>query len=612
MTKARKKILGKVSVSDYIVSFISDILSVKDVFMVTGAATMHLTDGVARNKKLRAICVHHEQTASMALEAYARANENFGVGIFSTGPGATNAITGLAGAWLDSVPCLFISGQVKSSETSIKAGVDGLRQFGVQELNIVPIVSSLTKYVCHLDDPKMVRFELEKAVAIAKQGRPGPVWLEVPMDIQNAQVDPVGLVSYSADYSTPVINKPDIKTVMGYLKRSKRPVIIAGRGVRLAKAGQLLSEFSTKHQIPVVTPYLGVDNIPHNEKTHIGTTGIKGDRAANLAMQNSDLIIAIGTSLHVSVIGYNYNEFARAAKKIVVDIDLSSHLKKTIKIDHLISSDAAIFLSSLLNLEETQNPVSSRCSQWLDLCVRWKSRYPVCLPEYKEDSKYINIYSFIDRISALSREGDVFVSDAGSAIYAVPQGLNLKQKNQRYLASGGMATMGYSLPAAIGISSAIGDKRVLAITGDGSLQMNIQELQTLVHYQFPVKLFILNNGGYLSIRVTQKNYFSSRLIGEGPQSGVSMPDTRKICEAYGIPVQRVSELSKLDRVIKMALKTSGPFVVDVITPPNQAIIPSVSSQIAQNGQMVSRPLEDMAPFLPREEYEANMLIDRVD
>lgn len=596
-----------IRVADYIAHFISDHLGLNDVFMLSGAGIMHLTDGVACNNKLRAICVHHEQAASMALEAYARANENFSVGYFSTGPAALNALTGLGGAWQDSVPCLFISGQVKQSEAGHNAGIPGLRQFGVQELDIIPVVSSLCKYAVHLNNPAMVRYELEKAVDIAKQGRPGPVWLEVPMDVQAAMIDPDSLQAYKSDYCQPSASPADIQYLMEALQQAQRPVIIAGRGVRLAGAQKLLQEFATTNNIPVVTPYLGIDNLRHDLDIYIGKTGVKGDRPANFAMQNADLILAIGTSLHVSVIGYEYEQFARAAIKIVVDIDPTSHKKKTIKIDRLVESDAKVFLEGAI---KAGNPTPTK-PEWLARCVEWKNKYPVCLPEYKNTIDAINIYSFVDRLSALSAPGDIFVSDAGSAFYAVSQGIQLKKDKQRYIPSSAMATMGYSLPAAIGVSAATGDNRVLSVTGDGSLQQNIQELQTLIHYGFPVKLFVLNNDGYLSIRASQKNYFKERYIGEGPRSGVTMPDTLKICQAYGIHAARVSDLSGLDEAIQLALDTPGPYLLEVVTPPEQAIIPTVSSKVNKDGSMSSRPLEDMAPFLDREEYRGNLLIDEV-
>jgi acetolactate synthase-1/2/3 large subunit len=599
-----------IRVADFIAQFISDQLRIRDVFMLTGAGSMHLTDGVACNPKLRAICVHHEQSASMALEAYARANENFAVGFFSTGPAATNALTGLGGAWQDSVPCLFISGQVKRSETQYAAELEGLRQFGVQELNIIPVVKSLCKEAVHLSDPLKVRYELERLVSIAKQGRPGPVWLEVPMDVQAASIDPVKLLSYEEKNAIPKASKAELDLTTALVANAKRPVIIAGRGVRLAGAQHLLEKLATNYNIPVVTPYLGIDNLPHNLDVYIGKTGVKGDRAANFAMQNSDLILAIGTSLHVSVVGYEYSQFARAAKKVVVDIELNSHRKKTIAIDHLIQADAKDFIADLLEGLELQASVVDH-SPWLEKCVEWKKKYPVCLPEYAQTKDSINIYSFVDRLSYLSQAGDFFISDAGSAFYAVSQGIYLTKPDQRYLPSSAMATMGYTLPAAIGVSAAIGDKRVLAVTGDGSFQQNIQELQTLLHYKFPVKLFILNNNGYLSIRASQKNYFKERYIGEGPRSGVTMPDALKICEAYGIPCARISSLSELDTAIKLAMTTPGPYVLDIITPPEQLIIPTVSSKVNADGSMSSRPLEDMAPFLDRAEYLSNLMIDEI-
>lgn len=599
-----------IRVADYVALFISDALGLQDIFMLSGAGSMHLTDGVACNPKLRAICVHHEQSASMALEAYARTNESFAVGYFSTGPAALNALTGLGGAWQDSVPCLFISGQVKRAECSHTAGVPGLRQFGVQELDIIPVVTSLCKYAAHISNPKSIRYELEKAVAIAKQGRPGPVWLDIPMDVQAALIDETTLVGYEDHYQPPSLTLEDLTEITESIKSAQRPVIIAGRGVRLAGALSTLKTLATTFNIPVVTPYLGIDNLRHDLDIYIGKTGVKGDRAANFAMQSSDLIIAIGTSLHVSVVGYEYEQFARAAKIIVVDIDLTAHKKKTIRIDRLVQSDAKVAIDKMFSVLCDSRFVS-RSSDWLGRCVAWKNKYPVCLPEYATLRGEINVYSFMDRISTLSKAGDAFIGDAGSAIYAVSQGIKITKDGQRYIPSSAMATMGYTVPAALGVSAALGDGRVIAITGDGSLQQNIQELQTILHYKFPIKLFIWNNDGYLSIRASQKNYFKERYIGEGARSGVSIPDTLKICAAYGIPSSRVSELSDLDNAIRIALETEGPYVLEIMTPPEQPIIPTVSSRINADGSMSSRPLEDMAPFLERAEYRSNLLIDEV-
>lgn len=599
-----------IRVSDYIAQFISDRLGLKDIFMLSGAGSMHLTDGVACNPKVRAICVHHEQSASMALEAYARTNENFGIGYFSTGPAALNALTGLGGAWQDTVPCLFISGQVKRSTCTHTEGVPGLRQFGVQELDIIPVVSSLCKYAVHLTQPNMVRYELEKAVSIAKSGRPGPVWIDIPMDVQSALIDPAHLPAYTAAVQAPVASNAVLDELCDMFTKAQRPVFIAGRGVRLAGAQALLQTLATEFNVPVVTPYLGIDNLRHDLDIYIGKTGVKGDRPANYAMQNSDLVLAVGTSLHISVVGYEYGHFARAAKKVVIDIDLTSHRKKTIKIDRLIESDAKEALQGLLSRLRIVK-FKSVSEHWLQRCVEWKKKYPVCLPEYEKTVGAINVYTFMDRLSSLASAGDAFIGDAGSAIYAVSQGLILRHNNQRYIPSSAMATMGYTVPAAIGVSAALGDKRVMAITGDGSLQQNIQELQTILHYKLPIKLFIWNNDGYLSIRASQKNYFKERYIGEGPRSGVSIPDTLKICEAYGLPAARVSDVAELNNAIQTAIDYDGPYVLEIVTPSDQPIVPTVSSRVNPDGSMSSRPLEDMAPFLDRDEYRSNLLVDEV-
>jgi acetolactate synthase-1/2/3 large subunit len=378
----------------------------------------------------------------------------------------------------------------------------------------------------------------------------------------------------------------------------------------LAGAQILLQTLATEFNVPVVTPYLGIDNLRHDLDIYIGKTGVKGDRPANFTMQNSDLVLAIGSSLHISVVGYQYEHFARAAKKVIIDIDLTSHRKRTISIDCLIESDAKVALAGLLHrLRAAKFQSVSR--PWLQKCVAWKKKYPVCLPEYEKTVGAINVYTFMDRLSSLAGEGDAFIGDAGSAIYAVSQGLMLRHNNQRYIPSSAMATMGYTVPAAIGVSAAMGDKRVMAITGDGSLQQNIQELQTILHYKLPVKLFVWNNGGYLSIRASQKNYFNERYIGEGPRSGVTIPDTLKICAAYGLPAARVSKLSDLDEAIRTAITCEGPYLLEIVTPPEQAIVPTVSSRVNPDGSMSSRPLEDMAPFLDRDEYRSNLLIDEI-
>lgn len=597
-------------VADLIANYIYEELRVNHIFMVTGAGIMHLTDGVACHKKLKAICPHHEQTSSMALEAYSRATENFGVGYFTTGPGSTNAITGLTGAWQDSVPCLFISGQVKRAEASANAGIAGLRQVGVQELNIIPIVQSLCKYAVTVNEPEKILYELDKAVFLAKCGRPGPSWLEIPMDVQSAKIDPSSLERYNPPSDQkPALDVKQIDLLVELLKNSTRPVIIAGQGIRLSRAINSFNSFVKEFGIPVVTTYLGIDTIRHDSFEYVGKSGVKGDRSANFAMQNSDLIIAIGTSLHVSVIGYNYKQFAREAKKAVIDIDETSHKKKTIDVDLFINADAKEALTTLAKKSRIKR--LNDYSKWLKRCNEWKEKYKVCLPEYRKIQGAINSYVFIDELCKQAAEGDIFISDAGGTFYAVSQGIQLIKDKQRYIPSGAMATMGYSLPAAIGVSVAIGNKRVLAITGDGSLQQNIQELQTVVEYNLPIKLFVLNNDGYQSIRVSQTNYFNRQYIGESSKSGISFPDTLKIAEAYGIKAVRVSDYNKLKKVIKDMLSFKGPVICDVVVPRDQEIIPTVASRVNDDGTMSSRPLEDMYPFLDRDEYRSNLYVKEI-
>ena len=595
-------------VADFIIQYIHDELRVSHIFTVTGAGLMHLTDAIALNKNIIGVTPHHEQTASMALEAYSRASENFGVGMFTTGPGSTNAITGLGGAWQDSVPCLFIGGQVKRSETSANSKVPNLRQFGVQELNMIPIVESLCKYAITLNEPEKVKFELEKAVYLAKTGRPGPVWLEVPMDVQGAQIIPDDLESYTPPTSGNLFDDDKFTILKDLLNESKRPVIIAGQGVRIAHALDIFEKFINTSEIPVVTTYLGIDTLKQDNIHYIGKTGVKGDRPANLAMQNSDLIISIGSSLHVSVIGYDYKQFARAAKKVIIDIDKTSHKKNTIDIDLFIQSDAKDILDKLL--DSCHNSKLGEYSEWLKKCNFWKEKYRVCLPEYENEKDGINSYLFIDQLSKQSSENDIFISDAGGTFYSMSQGIQLTKQNQRYITSGAMATMGYSLPAAIGVAFAT-NNRVLAITGDGSLQQNIQELQTLIQYNLPVKLFVLNNDGLNSTRSMQKNYFESRLFGESKTSGISFPDTLKVAEAYGIKAIRIDSYENLSKVIDDVLSYDGPVVCDVVVPRDQLIIPTVGSKVNDDGSMTSRPLEDMLPFLDRDEYRSNLYVDEV-
>lgn len=590
-------------VADYIADFIYN-LGVKEVFMVSGGGMMFLSDGIAKHCHLKVICNHHEQAAAMAAVSYAKYNENLGAVFVTTGCGGTNALTGLLGAWQDNIPCLFISGQSKRKETVRNSGLR-LRQFGVQEVDIIPIVESLTKYAVMVNEPEMIGYHLEKAVFLAKTGRPGPVWLDIPLDVQGAQIDPEKLKRFPEeekvkDYKEEPLPE-EIQTVEELLGQSQRPVVIAGQGIRLAKAIRALKKFIETYQIPVVAPRLGVDLLPSDHPLFIGRIGNKGDRAGNFTVQNADLVLSIGSRLSVSSTGHEYHTFAREAKITVVDIDPIEHQKKTIRIDLFINADAKKFLERMNRSDRLPT------LNWVERCQEWKTKYPVCLPEYARENEGINLYYFMDQLSKNLKTDSVVVGDAGSAVYVPPQAIQLRE-GQRYITSGGQAEMGYTIPACIGISVARNQGEVIGITGDGSFQLNLQELQTIVHYELPVKLFVWNNAGYLSIRATQSKFFAGRLMGADRTSGVSFPDLRKIAHAYGIKYFKVFDSRKLGSIIKKVLAYPQAAICEVMCLRNQEIIPTVSSRVKPDGTMVSAPLEDMYPFLDREEFIKEMLV----
>ncbi len=590
-------------VADYITKFIYD-LGVKDIFMLTGGGAMFLNDAAAQNTNVRGVFNHHEQACAMGAFAYSKYNENWGAAYLTTGCGATNAITGLMDAWQDNVPVLFISGQVKRADTIWHMQLP-LRQYGVQEVEVIPIVQSLCKYSVMVTDPLKIRYHLEKAVYLAKNGRPGPVWLDIPMDVQGAPVEPDALESFdpnelTVEYKTEA-QQDELQKLEALLKEAKRPVIIAGHGVRLAHAIPEFRAFIEQYNIPFVGTYLATDYVPGDHPLFIGRTGLKGDRAGNLAMQNADLIVSIGSRLGVTVIGYDYKQFAREAKIAVVDIDPFEHKKKTLNIDLFINADAKKFL------EDFQPQGLPSFQEWQQQCLAWKEKYPVCLPEYKHSKEGINLYYFMDELSKNLSPDSVVVADAGSAIYVPAQGFKATS-NQRLILSGAQAEMGFTIPACIGVSTARNDGEVVGITGDGSFQTNIQELQTIVQYKLPIKLFVWNNNGYLSIRSTQNRIFQGRLYGTDASNGVSLPDTRKIADAYGIAYVKLEGNENLGERIKQVLEMHGPVICEVMCINDQEIVPTVSSKKLDDGRMISKPLEDMYPFLERDEFKKQMII----
>ncbi len=592
-----------IRVSDVIVDFIHK-LGVDTVFTVTGGGAMFLNDAVAAHPQMKVICNHHEQACAMAAVGYAKLRNSYASVVVTTGCGATNAITGLLDAWQDNVPCLFVSGQVKRKETCYNATVP-LRQFGVQEANIVAVVKSLTKYAVMLNDPQDVLFELEKMAYLAKSGRPGPVWLDVPLDVQGAMVDFDTLRHYAPEpelSAKPAPAQQDLETLRAKFAAAQRPIIIAGNGIRLGGAEAVFQKFVEQSRVPVVFSFLSVDLLPSDHPQYVGRLGIKGDRAGNFAVQNADLVVSIGCHLSVALTGFEYDTFAREASLVVVDIDPDEHRKNTVKIDQFIYADVSEFFGVF-----SAPPPALAWAAWGDTCRRWRTQWPVCLPEYANENEGINKYFFIEKLKDHLEKDSAVVSDAGSSYYVTSQALKIRDR-QRYVTSGAQADMGFTLPAAIGVCVANPGIEVVGITGDGSLQMNIQELQTLVHHRFQLKLVVWNNKGYLSIRATQRKFFAGREIGTDTKSGISFPDTEKIAAAYGIPFFRVSTNAALDEALNKLMNTDGPAILEVMCQENQEIIPTASSKKLPDGRMVSKPLEDMYPFLDRAEFLSNMIV----
>jgi acetolactate synthase-1/2/3 large subunit len=543
----------------------------------------------------------------MAAEAYAKMKNDIGVALITSGPGSTNAITGLLGAFQDSIPCIFLSGQAKRGQTVYNSGIPLLRQLGVQEVNIIPIVETISKYAVMVNEPDKIRYYLEKAYFIAKSGRPGPVWLDIPLDVQNAEINVDKLMPYEASPRDLLnsLNK-DVEYVINELKNAKRPVIIAGHGIRLAGSTSEFENLVNKLKVPVVTPIMGIDILPTMHGMNIGRIGTKGTRAGNFTMQNADLILSIGSRLSVSVVGHEYKSFARKAKVIVVDIDAEEHKKKTITIDKFIHSDAKDFIMQLLKHKIEWDQELHK--EWLIFCQRQKERYPVCLDSYSDDSKGINYYKFIDVLTNFLPKDVAIISDAGSSFYVVSQVANIKP-DQRYITSGAIATMGFGLPAAIGVSFASSMGMVAAITGDGSFNQNPQELAVMAYHKLPIKLFVADNNGYFSIRQTQKKFFGGHFVGESSLSGLAFPNLELLVKSYGVEYLLVDSIKTLKNKLPVIFGSQRPMVIDIKLLKDQEIIPTNSSEILEDGRMRSEPLEDMYPFLPRREFQENMQIE---
>ena len=593
-------------VSEYIADFLAK-NNITDVFTVTGGGAMHLNDSFGHHPKLHCLYNHHEQASAMAAEAYARMENKIAAVCVTTGPGATNAITGVAGGWMDSIPMLVFSGQARYA-TTVQASGLALRTRGVQEFDIISCVSSMTKYAHMLTEPKQIRYCLEKALYVARSGRPGPCWIDIPLDIQGAIIETQDLIGYEPPRES---FAPDANVAADIIRRiqsAERPILFVGNGVRLAGAHEKFLQLVEKLNIPVVTGMSSVDAIHSAHPLYVGRSGGTGDRAGNFAIQNCDLLLSLGSRLSYFQTGFNYQTWARAAFKIVNDIDPAELEKDNINAHMKLCCDAGRLIDALIAAVDTVLPAKA---DWCNACRRWKEKYPVILPKHYEDPQP-NIYAFYNELTKRLSGSDTLVVSVGTSRVAGSQA-SFVHKGMRFITNPSTAAMGYGLPAAIGVCIAQKKEKTILVTGDGSLQMNLQELQTIVHNRLPIVMFIMNNRGYHSIRMTQSTYFGEPLVGVGADSGdISFPDLEKVSAAYGIPFIRCNKSADMTQCIETALLVNGPVICEMMLSTKQVTEPKASSKKLDNGQMISAPLEDMAPFLPKEELKENMFIPLVD
>ena len=601
-----------IRLADYLAQFLAD-RGVRHIFMVTGGGAMHLNDAIGREPRLRYICNHHEQASAMAAEGYARITGTIGVVNVTAGPGGINALNGVFGAFTDSIPMLVVSGQVKR-ETSLRAhGLTGrLRQFGDQEVDIVAMVKNLTKYAVTIEEPESIRYHLERALHLATTGRPGPCWLDVPVDVQGTKIDPAKLRGYDPaedPVDSDTARLPEIcRDLLARISAAKRPVLLAGSGVRIAGAVEVFQRVIAKLGIPVTTAWTH-DTIATEHPLFCGRPGSIGDRPGNFTVQNSDLLLVIGSRLNIRQVSYSWHLFARHAYKVQVDVDRAELEKPMVKIDLPVCSDAKLFLEEMERQTATYRPPAEHAT-WVGWCRERKKRYPVFQPEKQmSQGAEINPYHFARVLFQEMADDDVIACGDATATIATFQSADIRL-GQRLLSNSGAASMGHDLPSAIGAAVAREGRRVICLAGDGSLQMNIQELQTIAHHRWPIKLFVLNNGGYLSIRQTQSSFFGLQ-VGATPESGVSFPDHVALARAYGLHATRLDR-PDFAAELRRVLTSPDPEVCEVMLDRNQPFEPKLTSRRLPDGRMVTSPLEDMAPFLSREELSANMIVPTLE
>lgn len=606
----------KIRLADYVANFLVE-HGVTDVFSVVGGGAMHLNDALGHNENLKVTYNHHEQACAIAAEAYARLENKIAAVCVTTGPGGTNALTGVVGGWLDSIPMFVISGQVRYDTTAryaLQYTGTPLRAMGDQEYDIVKSVEPMTKFAYMVEDPKKIRWALERGWHLAKTGRPGPVWIDIPVNYQGSLIETDDLEAYDPSEDDallpPPVEEATVQTILEKIKNAKRPVFHAGYGIRLSGGYEAFRAVADKLNIPVVTYWNAIDLIEDDHPLYTGRAGNMGDRPGNWAIQNADLILAVGTRISIRQVGYNWKTWAREAEVIMVDIDQAELKKPTLHVEMPVWADAKDFLQKL-NAAAGEKVYEG--GEWLQTCQRWKKEYPVVLPrQWEENGTTANVYAFVRYMSSRLPE-NALTAVSNGACCVVGHQAHVIKKGTRFANNSAVASMGYGLPAAIGTCIGGGRKETICLEGDGSIMMNLQELQTILTNKLPIKIFLINNSGYHSIRITQSNLFGHHCkVGIGVESGdLSFPEFKKIVEAFGYPYYCAGSNADMKKVVDEVLALEGPVFCEIFTDTVQVWEPKSSTKRLEDGTLVSPPLEDLAPFLPREELEKQMFIPMV-
>jgi acetolactate synthase-1/2/3 large subunit len=588
-----------IKVSDYIIQRLEK--EVKHIFTIPGGGCIHLVDSLGKSN-IEVVANLHEQGSGICAEAYSQYTNNLGVALVTTGPGGTNAITPISSAWLDSIPLLILAGQVQKKDM---VGDKKIRQLGFQEVNLVKITEGITKYSVTIYDPNQIPFELEKAISLAKSGRPGPVVIEIPLDVQASYIEETS-TKYLKDQE---VNNFDIDKIIELINSAKRPIILAGNGVRLSGGLDKFINFIQLTKIPVLLTWKSLDFLSEDHELFVGRPGGVASRGANFNQQNSDLIICLGARLDHGQIAYQSKYFAHHAKKIIVDIDINEINKHDIEINHKVDVDCKYFIDKLL---ENIDKISTDTTDWLYYCKKTYNKYPICLAEYYEQKDFVNNYVFIEELSKALPENSLIVPGSSGACSEVTmQAIKLKN-GTRIFNSEGLGSMGFGVPAAIGACIAANKKETICIDGDGGFVMNMQELELVNRYNLPIKFFILNNDGYGSIKTTQKNHFDGKLVASDPSSGLTLPDISKISNAFNIPHVKILDNDMLCSLLDKILATPGSMIIEVMIDPNHRTAPKASVYKTKEGLFATKPMEDMQPLLSREEFLENMLVPVID